>query len=286
MESSNISASCYVDVLSPNYTRHLWDIEKNFDYWWAYFWLLNNWKICYYFIVGYLVAIFAGQHYMKSRPPFELRGALFLWNFALALYSIIASYRVIPEIVYMLQNDGFYATVCSGGTIQHKKAISIWIWLFAYSKILELGDTAFIVLRKTPLIVLHWFHHVTVLFFTFSCSAYPSAIHLYFMAVNVFVHSFMYSYYALKVLRVRIPKKISMAITSIQLLQMIVGVYVTVYGYWAKSQDSSCCLFDRAITIAVGMYVAYFVLFLNFFIKAYLSKKPMFDSKGSTKKIK
>lgn len=32
----------------------------------------------------------------------------------------------------------------------------LWAFLFVLSKIVELGDTAFLVLRKRPIIFLHW----------------------------------------------------------------------------------------------------------------------------------
>lgn len=38
----------------------------------------------------------------------------------------------------------------------HNVATSLWGLLFAWSKILEFGDTAFIILRKQKLIFLHW----------------------------------------------------------------------------------------------------------------------------------
>lgn len=39
----------------------------------------------------------------------------------------------------------------------------LWTWLFCLSKLAELGDTIFIVLRKRPLIFLHWYSHLKVL---------------------------------------------------------------------------------------------------------------------------
>lgn len=41
-----------------------------------------------------------------------------------------------------------------------------WATMFVLSKVPELGDTIFIVLRKQPLIFLHWYHHATVLVYS------------------------------------------------------------------------------------------------------------------------
>ena len=57
----------------------------------------------------------------------------------------------------------------------------LWVMLFIFSKIPELIDTAFIVLRKKPLIFLHWYHHITVLLFCWSSYSSVAGSGLYFV---------------------------------------------------------------------------------------------------------
>ena len=269
----NISATCYEDILHPNFSLQLFDFEKNFDYWGKYWWFYSNWKLCYYFIAVYLVAILAGHQYMKRRPPFQLRKALLLWNVSLALFSIAASCRAIPVLVDTLRQDGLHPSLCSPWTAQHKQGVAIWLYWFALSKVVELGDTAFIVLRKTPLIFLHWYHHVTVLFAVWSSSGWPSTIYRHFAVVNYSVHSVMYSHYALRAARVKIPKTVSMAVTALQLVQMVICLTVIGYASYLKSKDDQCCLYDETVWISLGIYASYFILFGHFFIKTYFPNK-------------
>jgi len=145
----------------------------------------------------------------------------------------------------------------------------------ALSKMVELGDTAFIVLRKQPLIFLHWYHHITVLIYTwFTYEAYEPPLR-YFMTMNMFVHALMYSYYALKSLKVKIPRNWAMMITCLQLSQMVVGVTINIYSLYVKAMNVPCALGWENINLALTMYASYFVLFANFFHKAYLNKSKL-----------
>lgn len=76
-------------------------------------WMGENWSISLYASIAYVILIFAGQRFMRDRPAFQLRGVLTLWNIGLALFSMIAFVRVLPELVHVLSRpNGFFNSVC------------------------------------------------------------------------------------------------------------------------------------------------------------------------------
>jgi len=267
---------CQMAKSTSNISRKLLVIEEQFDSCTAFTWLEENWHMCYYFIAVYIVSIFAGKRLMEPRQPFKLQQCLFFWNTSLAIFSILASWRMIPALVADVQEHGFHGSICAFTTEEHKQAIGVWTWLYILSKILEFGDTAFLVLRKSPLNFLHWYHHATVTFFVWCCSgAYMSPLNVYFGTFNVLVHSIMYSYYAMVVVNIKITKAVRMAITGLQLMQMVYGMFLTGYIYSRKAKGLPCSVPDQTITIAITIYVSYFALFLKFFIQTYVMNKPV-----------
>lgn len=167
--------------------------------------------------------------------------------------------------------------------IEQDRVSGFWTWMFVLSKLPELGDTVFIVLRKQPLIFLHWYHHITVLLYSwFSYTEYTASAR-WFVVMNYCVHSIMYSYYALRAMRYSPPKKISMVITALQLIQMIVGCAINIWAHqYLESGQVECHISRVNIRFSLAMYFSYFVLFARFFHKAYLGKSK---SDKSSKKL-
>lgn len=91
----------------------------------------------------------------------------------------------------------------------------------------------------------------------------------WYMTMNYAVHSLMYSYYALKAIGFKIPKSIAIAITSLQIIQMILGFLVTCYAYVMAATDN-CEIPYTSVKYALLMYSSYFVLFVKFFVDAYI----------------
>jgi len=221
----------------------------------------------------YVLTIYAGQKLMKNRPKFELRGALIVWNLILSVFSAFGMVYLANHFFYLLRDYGFHASVCFPTLTNSDPNCVLWGLLFIFSKFLELGDTVFIVLRKQPILFLHWYHHVTVLMFCSFASIHGNAPALVFALMNFTVHSFMYFYYALKAARVRIPRFISMILTTLQISQMMVGLYVAVHCYRVKSAGDYCGVPYSTLNAAFLMYFSYWVLFLRFFYDSYFRKQ-------------
>ena len=181
-------------------------------------WLQANWTLSFWYSAVYVLMLFSGKYYMTGRPPFPLRPALALWSGILAIFSILGATRTLPEMINVINNYGWEYSVCNSSF--YVGPSKLWAILFTTSKVYELGDTAFIILRKQKLIFLHWYHHITVMIYTWYTHAYFIAPGRWFVVMNFSVHAVMYSYYTLKAIRFRLPKSISMVITLLQILQV------------------------------------------------------------------
>ena len=84
----------------------------------------------------------------------------------------------------------------------------------------------------------------------------------------------MYSYYSFKAFRVYIPRFVSFAITISQIAQMFIGFYVAGYIFVQKQSNIPCKMSKGTSMFSLAIYVSYFILFLNFFIRTYFMKKP------------
>jgi elongation of very long chain fatty acids protein 6 len=156
------------------------------------------------------------------------------------------------------------------GRFFYTPVMGYWSYLFTLSKLVELGDTVFIVFRKQPLIFLHWYHHITVLLYCWYSSSEFAATGQVFGIMNYGVHSLMYSYYALKALRIRVPKVVALCVTTSQLSQMVVGIAVVLFSFKVKTAGRECSISDMNVRVSFLMYSSYFLLFSNFFYRTYV----------------
>nr|WAH70728.1 ELOVL fatty acid elongase 6-like protein [Eleutheronema tetradactylum] len=237
---------------------------------WAVALVQANWNKGLVLCAVYVALVFGGQHYMKSRPKMDLRLPLVLWSLALAIFSIGGAVRTGSYMIHILSSDGFRRSICEQ-SFYTAPVNRFWSFAFVVSKIPELGDTAFIVLRKQKLIFLHWYHHITVLLYSSYCYKNMAPGGGWFMSMNFCVHALMYSYYTARAARLPVPRAFAMLITCTQIAQMAMGLTVSGLTYVWMQEDDCLSSMDN-VTGGVIMYLSYLVLFSNFFYHTYLCR--------------
>ena len=256
-------AMAHLLVSQIDVVEHRFDDEK------VSRWLRDNWTLTLYANAVYLAVIFLGRRWMKDRKPYSLRKALTLWNTGLAVFSIMGFLRFYPDLQAGVLENGFTHSVCNNHLMLNPPH-NLWALLFILSKAVEFGDTIFIVLRKTPLNFLHWYHHISVFVYCTYSVSHRDPTAEWFGTLNLFVHSVMYSYYVLKAFGVRIPRSVAQSITLLQLAQFVMGLTVLGTVYRVKTLGGPCKSHDSVLWYGVLMYGSYMVLFGNFFYRRYL----------------
>ncbi|KAG7507827.1 elongation of very long chain fatty acids protein 6-like [Solea senegalensis] len=269
---------------APRLSLAEYDFERRFDVRSALEWMQENWSKSFMFCGLYAVFVFAGQHFMRERPKLNLRRPLVLWSLSLAIFSIIGAFRTVHFMAHVLSTSGFKRSVCDS-SFYSGPVTKFWAYAFALSKAPELGDTVFIILRKQRLIFLHWYHHITVLVYSWYSYKDKVAGGGWFMTMNYMVHSLMYTYYAARAAGLRVPRICAMIITATQILQMVMGLAVLGLVYhWLH--EVHCPSNMDNITWGVIMYLSYLILFAIFFYNSYLKDSSGVKGSSEVKKSK
>ena len=246
-------------------------IEGRFEWAKAHVWLEKNWVLSVYCSAVYVALVFLGRRWMRDKPAYFLRRPLAMWDTGLAAFSILGFLTLAPNLAQNVRENGFAYSACNDCMFAHPPR-ALWGMLFLFSKLVEFGDTFFVVLRKTPLNVLHWYHHVSVFVYSAYGITPVNALSNWFATANLFVHSIMYTYYALKASGLRVPSVVAQLITILQLAQFVLGLTVLAVAYVHKSSGAPCDAWDGVLYAGIIISSSYFTLFSNFFYQRYINK--------------
>lgn len=263
-----------IPALAPFYTH----FEKNYDPEPVLYYMISlNYSVPVIAVILYMAFCYFGQKYMADKKPFGLTNTLAAWNLFLSLFSFYGMLRMVPTTIMYMVSKPLEESICDPAYQTYGcGAAGFAVQIFCLSKLPELIDTVFIVLRKKPLIFLHWYHHVTVLLFCWNAYVTESGAGHYFASMNYTVHAVMYFYYFLMAIK-SIPKWFpSWIITLMQISQMIAGTFIVCacwyyYKFGGNKYKPGECNNNPSNLMAGGIiYASYLYLFVEFAVKRFV----------------
>ncbi|XP_041366021.1 elongation of very long chain fatty acids protein 4-like [Gigantopelta aegis] len=219
----------------------------------------------------YILFVSFGRKFMACRQPFELKNILICYNFCLVLLSAI----LFEEFLVSAWFRSGFSLVCepvNGSNDPMSIRLANACWWFYFSKIIELLDTIFFVLRKknNQISFLHVYHHTTMpILWWVGVKFVPGGESYFSASINSFIHILMYTYYLLSAFGPRMQKYLwwKKYMTTLQLLQFWAILLHTIQAMYVS------CGFPVGYGVALITYmVSHIILFSNFYYQTYHKK--------------
>lgn len=225
-----------------------------------------------------------GPQLMKNRAPFQLKNVMIAYN----AYQVLFSTWLCGQAFYVKNAVPYLLNHSCNNPAQNKEfqeTLSRCAWWYFFSKIVELLDTVFFVLRKkqSQVTFLHVYHHAITMFFSWGYLKFlPGEQGVVIGFLNSLVHVVMYFYYLIAALGPKYQKYLwwKKYMTWIQLTQFCI---MLAYLVFIIAID---CKLPKALTFFfVGNVVIFLYLFSDFYRKAYLKKKQPVQKPASEKSV-
>ncbi|XP_029831567.2 elongation of very long chain fatty acids protein 4-like [Ixodes scapularis] len=213
-----------------------------------------------------------GPRYMKHRDPYELKGAIMIYN----LFQVLANMYFLSQMIYHTFYAAGYSPFCQGLTYStDPHAISLLNVLFWYLwvRVADFLDTLFFVLKKkfTHITVLHVLHHTLVVFGGWMFLQFGGDGQAVFgVCLNSFVHIIMYIYYFLACLGPSVQKYLwwKRYLTRLQ-----IGHFVVIIAHASIPMFVDCGYPRVLIYIAIPQVILILGLFVNFYVQSYIKRR-------------
>lgn len=238
-----------------------------------------------------------------------LKCVLSAWNLFFSVFSFLGFVYSLPALIQMVSGNPITGLAVKENritgalepapTAMHGSLLSslcywnanvfqdgmaaFWLLAFDLSKIIEMMDTVFLVLKGKKVLLLHWYHHLTVMMFCWHAHVTYISNGLWFAVMNMGIHTIMYLYYfCFSCGLARLVKPFAPVITVLQIVQMIAGLVLqlcTLLFYirlrrehGATGNGANCDTNLPSLIFGLLMYGSYFGLFILFFVNVYLRK--------------
>lgn len=146
---------------------------------------------------------------------------VFAHNVLMAVFSAITFYGIGSSLVRNFSRRPFLEAWCDADHSWARDGAQLWTWIFYMSKYYELMDTAILILKGKQSSLLQTFHHSGSILSMWLQSAGQLCFGWIFTLFNSFIHTIMYTYYAMTCLGYRPSWK--QWLTRMQIAQFLIG---------------------------------------------------------------
>jgi len=219
-----------------------------------------------FFSILYLLTIYFGKKYMKTRDEFKIKPYIFTYNLYQCILNAWCVYAMIAEVSNNPWFQGMWGNTPQPGAAGFR--ITCLVWIHYNNKYIELLDTLWMIMRKKnkQISFLHCYHHLLLIWAWYFCCTVETGGDCYFGAtVNSFIHVIMYGYYTLTLLGIPCPWK--KWITNCQMIQFMCCLSHSIYVIYKGNMPITLPLAQGFVMINM------LVLFGNFYIKSYMQKE-------------
>lgn len=226
-------------------------------------------------IVAYLIFVIVAPKVMERRQAFNFRSLIVVYNFALVILSAFMAFEF-----FMTSYSLGYSYACQGvdwtyATDSLSMRLVRTQWWFFFSKIIELTDTVFFILRKknNQVTFLHVYHHATMIANWWMAAKYIPVGQSFFVGmINSSIHALMYVYYGLTAIGPGMQKFLwwKKYMTSLQLIQFIAVISHTSYNKFVRTDCDYPFLYN---SIVFYYTISMVVLFTDFYYRTYVQHR-------------
>lgn len=222
----------------------------------------------------------------RKRRSNSLNAVMFLHNIGMSLFSIVVFMHTFSVILNGYISKSFNDFILDPGQ-EMWKDLSVWVWLFYISKYYEIMDTWILFASGKECTFLQMYHHagaIVACWLVCKAETYSGWI---WIVLNSFIHSIMYSYYAMTVFGIRPPFK--RIVTLLQIGQFISGfVFGFTYIFYPGtfSSKNPAANYQYAAIAFNIVYVSILTyLFFKFEKETYRSKISEKSKRKTTKRV-
>ncbi|KAK6019840.1 GNS1/SUR4 family protein [Ostertagia ostertagi] len=201
-------------------------------------------------------------------------GLLPQWYYYNGLLQLCLLVAFLPTLLFSLLIGGWRDSVCRNHSLYTGVVSGTVMFLFVFTKLLDLAETVLIVLEGRHPLLIHIFHHVVTLLFTWNSYSHHSSLGRWFVAVNLFSHVILYSYLS--------PKKFGIApcwlfVAFTQVYQLVFCLILCFTAQSEIDEGRKCDVDPGRLSLDKFVSAVFFFIFADFYHVKYRKFRETHD---------